>query len=141
MTYPKGFIPFLGEFGPSSDSFMPDYRKVGDTSKVLCDSYTVVKVDHHMPPPSWHKHSLSWTLNNLHLYKWTQITRMSKTRETLIMYTKQQHSYMTNQISDRRILFLANVIVLSVISPERGTTLLHKYGSLWFGFMLTKNIP
>jgi hypothetical protein len=66
-TYPEHPEPLFGQLWPSTNSFVPHDRKVGDTAKVLGHSNSCVKVEHYMPPAARNKDCLSWFLKNFQL--------------------------------------------------------------------------
>ena len=46
---------------------MPHNRKISDTGKILCDSYSVFQVKDNVPPPSRDEYSLPGLLQDLQL--------------------------------------------------------------------------
>jgi len=65
--YLENPVQLAGKLGSPTHCLVPHNREVGTTTEVLSDSNCHIKVQHNMPPPTWHKHSFTWLLQDLQL--------------------------------------------------------------------------
>jgi len=65
--YLQNPVQLAGELGAATHRLVPYDREVGTTTEVLSDGDCQVKIKHDVPPTTWHKHCLTWLLQDLQL--------------------------------------------------------------------------
>lgn len=81
--------PLSRQLWPPSYCFVPNNWKVYNTAEILCHSDGVIQIDDYMPPPTWHKHSLTRFLEDFQLKKKkmpiVNLPKMKKTQYTIYL--------------------------------------------------------
>lgn len=65
IAHLQSSVPLIGQFWSAFDGLGPDQGEIGHAAKVLCHGDAVVQVQNHMPPSTWNKDCLTWTLQYL----------------------------------------------------------------------------